>query len=144
MKIIISECSRISFEYQHYLGYITTHTKTIHCIHTWIIDFRAFIRTSIWLSLSASLTTLSFIASSLPEKPFNQETDSKVPLSSRGLKLSNSNSDCRVSALHFFVKLIPPPTAFWHEAHSDKCFFSFLSQHYPLFHCWKANRGFRL
>ncbi len=50
---------------------------------------------------------------------------SKIPLLSRGLKLSNSKPGCRVSALHFFVKLIPP-MAFWHWAHSDKCFFQLL------------------
>ncbi len=28
--------------------------------------------------------------------------------------------------------------AFWHWAHSDKCFFSFIFQNEPLFRCWKA------
>ncbi len=45
----------------------------------------------------------------------------KIPLFSRGLKLSNSEPGCRVSALHFFVKWILP-MAFWHQAHSDKYF----------------------
>ncbi len=49
----------------------------------------------------------------------------KIPLSSRGLKLSNCKPGCRVSALHFFVKQIPP-MAFWHRAHSDKCYFQLL------------------
>ncbi len=44
---------------------------------------------------------------------------------SRGLKLSNSKPGCRVSALHLFVKKMPP-TAFWHWAHSDMCFFQLL------------------
>ncbi len=45
-----------------------------------------------------------------------------------GSKLSNSKRGCRVSALDFFVKEIPQ-MAFWHRAHSDKCFFSFLFQY---------------
>ncbi len=41
-----------------------------------------------------------------PEKnePFNQEKHLKIPLLSKGLKLPNSKPDCRVSALHLFVK----------------------------------------
>ncbi len=41
-----------------------------------------------------------------PQKnePFSQEMHLKIPLLSRGLKVSNSNPGCRVSALHFFVK----------------------------------------
>jgi hypothetical protein len=42
----------------------------------------------------------------------------KIPLSSRGLKMSNCNPRCGVSALHFFVKSISP-IAFWHPVHSD-------------------------
>ncbi len=34
--------------------------------------------------------------------------------------------------------------AFWHRAHSDKCFFSFLIQDWHLFYCWKANHGFEI
>ncbi len=34
--------------------------------------------------------------------------------------------------------------AFWHRARSDECFFSFLIQDPPLFHCWEADRGSRL
>ncbi len=50
----------------------------------------------------------------------------KIPLLSLGLKLSNSKPGCRVSALHFFVKQIPP-MAIWHRAYSHKCFFSLLN-----------------
>ncbi len=32
--------------------------------------------------------------------------------------------------------------AFWHRAHSDECFFSFLFQDQPLLHCWKSEPGF--
>jgi hypothetical protein len=39
---------------------------------------------------------------------FSQEMHLKIPLLSRGLKLSNSKPGCRVSALHFFVKYTPP------------------------------------
>ncbi len=43
--------------------------------------------------------------SSTPKnKPFSQEMHLKIPLLSRGLKLSNSKTSCRVSALHCFVK----------------------------------------
>jgi hypothetical protein len=35
---------------------------------------------------------------------FSQEMHLKIPLSSRGLKFSNSKPGCIVSALHFFVK----------------------------------------
>ncbi len=36
--------------------------------------------------------------------------------------MPDSKPGCRVSALHFFVKWIPP-MAFWHRAHSDRCSF---------------------
>jgi hypothetical protein len=49
----------------------------------------------------------------------SQEMHLKIPLSSRGLKLSNSKPGYRVSALHFFLKKIPPMTS-WRQAHSDK------------------------
>ncbi len=43
--------------------------------------------------------------SSPPEnEPFSQEMHLKIPLLSRGFKLSNSKPRCRVSALHLFVK----------------------------------------
>ncbi len=58
-------------------------------------------------------------------EPFSQEMHLKIPLSSRGLRLSNSKPGCRVSALCLFVKEIPP-MAFWHRAQSDKCFFQLL------------------
>jgi hypothetical protein len=67
----------------------------------------------------------------------------KTLLLSQGLKLSNSKPGCRVSALLFFVKYVPP-MAFWHQAESDKCLFSFLFQDSHLFHFWKANRGLKL
>jgi hypothetical protein len=44
-------------------------------------------------------------------EPFNHEMRLKMPLSSRGMELSNYKPGCKVSALHFFVKKIPP-TAF--------------------------------
>jgi hypothetical protein len=44
---------------------------------------------------------------------------------SRGLILSSSKPTCRISAVRFFVKYIPP-MAFWHGAHSDKCLFQLL------------------
>ncbi len=37
-------------------------------------------------------------------EPFSQKVHLRIPLLSRGLKLSNSKPGCRVSALHFFVK----------------------------------------
>jgi hypothetical protein len=40
-------------------------------------------------------------------EPFSQEMHLKIPLLSRGLKMSNSKPGCIVSALHFFVKQIP-------------------------------------
>jgi hypothetical protein len=43
-----------------------------------------------------------------PKNPFSQEMHLKIQLSNRGLKLSNSKPRCRVSALHLFVKWIPP------------------------------------
>ncbi len=46
----------------------------------------------------------------------------KIPLQGRGLELSNSKQGCRVAALHFFIVKYTPPMAFWHRAHSDKCF----------------------
>jgi hypothetical protein len=49
----------------------------------------------------------------------------KIPLFSRGLKLPSSKLGFRVSALHFSVKQIPP-MAFWHRAHSNKCFLQLL------------------
>ncbi len=52
---------------------------------------------------------------------FSPEMHLKIQLSSRGLKLSNSKPGCRVSSFHFFVIQILP-TAFGHQAHSDKCF----------------------
>jgi hypothetical protein len=55
---------------------------------------------------------------------FNQGMHLKIPLLGRSLRLSNSKARCRVSALHLFLKWIPP-TAFWHWAHSDKCFSRF-------------------
>jgi hypothetical protein len=41
-------------------------------------------------------------------EPFTQERLLKIPLLSRGLKLSDSKPGVRVPALHFFVKWIPP------------------------------------
>ncbi len=76
-------------------------------------------------------------------EPFSQEMHMKIPLLSRGLKLMSSKAGCKVSALHFSVKLIPQ-MAFWHRANSDGCFFIFLSQDEPVFHRWKANRGLKL
>ncbi len=80
-----------------------------------------------------------------PQKnePFSQEMHLKIPPSSQGLKLSNSKPEYRVSALHFFVKLLPP-MASCHRAQWDECFFSFLFLDQPLFHCWKANQGLNL
>ncbi len=66
----------------------------------------------------------------------------EIPILSRGLKLSNSKPRCRVSALHIFVKYIPP-MALWHWACWDKCFFIFFL-HQPPYHCWKSNRGLKL
>ncbi len=66
----------------------------------------------------------------------------KIPLLSRGLKLSNSKPPCQVSALQIVVKNIPP-MAFWHRAHSDKCFLRFFFQNQPLFQCWKAKLGLK-
>jgi hypothetical protein len=43
------------------------------------------------------------LSSSPNNKPFSQEMHLKIPLSSQGLKLSNSKPGCRVSTLHFFV-----------------------------------------
>jgi hypothetical protein len=57
-------------------------------------------------------------------EPFSQEMDLKIPLSSRGLKLSNSKPGCKVSAFNFFANYMPP-IAFSHHAQSDKCFFDF-------------------
>ncbi len=51
----------------------------------------------------------------------------KTSLLSRGLKLSNYEPGCRVEACHFSLKYIPP-MASWHQAHSDKLFFSFILQ----------------
>jgi hypothetical protein len=67
----------------------------------------------------------------------------KLPLFSQRLKLSNLKPDCRVSALHFFVKYIPL-MAFRHQAHSVKCFFSFLFQNLRCVSSWKANRGLKV
>jgi hypothetical protein len=61
--------------------------------------------------------------------------DMKIPLLSWGLKLSNLKpgcDTCEVSALHFFVKQIPPMD-FLHGVPSDKPFFSFLSKINPCF-----------
>jgi hypothetical protein len=56
-----------------------------------------------------------------------------------GLKMSNSNPSCRSSALHLFVKWIPP-LAYWHRSHSNMCVFHLVVRVWFLFHCWKANR----
>ncbi len=55
----------------------------------------------------SEVLTLSFTKplSSPPEtEPFSQKMHLKIPLSSRGLKLSNSKPGCEVSAHNFFVK----------------------------------------
>jgi hypothetical protein len=41
-------------------------------------------------------------------KPFSQEMHLKMPVSSWVLKISNSEAGCRVLALYFVVKFIPP------------------------------------
>ncbi len=51
----------------------------------------------------------------------------KMPLLSQGVKLSNTESACRVAALHLFVEFITP-MAFWLRAHSVECFFTLLFQ----------------
>ncbi len=75
-----------------------------------------------------------------PEKkePLSQEMHLKIQLLSRGLKLSNSKPCCRVSALYFFI-LLMPPMSFRHKAHSDKCFFKlfFYSRINPCFTAWR-------
>jgi hypothetical protein len=76
-------------------------------------------------------------------RPFSQDIHSKILLSSRGLKLSNSKRDSRVSAFHFLMRYMPP-MASWHRAHSDHSCFSVLSLDQPAFHSWKASRGLKL
>ncbi len=44
------------------------------------------------------------VSSSQKTEQFSQEVHLKTPLSSRGLKLSNSKPGCRISALHFCAK----------------------------------------
>jgi hypothetical protein len=43
-------------------------------------------------------------SSTKKKKPIILEMHLNTPLSSRGLKLSNSKPGCRVSGIHFFVK----------------------------------------
>jgi hypothetical protein len=93
---------------------------------------------------SYEATLVSFEYTPTPTKKkelFSREINLKIPLFIYrvwcGLTLK-SKPRCRVSALQFFVRLIPP-MAFWHRAHSDKCFFSFLFHDQPLFYCWKVN-----
>jgi hypothetical protein len=49
----------------------------------------------------------------------------KIPLLSRGLKVSNSKPGCKLSALDLFVKSIQP-LAFSYQAQSDKRFLQLL------------------
>jgi hypothetical protein len=76
-------------------------------------------------------------------KVFSEEINLKIPLLSRGLKLSILKPGGRVAALHFFLKY-KPTMAFSHRAQSDKCFFKHLIPGLTPVLLLKRERGFEI
>jgi hypothetical protein len=77
-------------------------------------------------------------------EPFSKEMRLKIPHLGRGMKMSNHKLCFWVSALHVFCEILYlPPMASRHRALADQCFFSFLFQDLPMFHCGDANRGLK-
>jgi hypothetical protein len=74
-----------------------------------------------WLLLSENI-----IHHTPKNKLFGQEMHLKIWLLSQGLKMSNSKSGYRVSALHILVKYIPSIAFRQYCAHSNKCFIQVL------------------
>jgi hypothetical protein len=116
-------------------------------IRTSPIDYRCEDRRKVGKNQEATLMLLDRSWSLCKENPNHhpQKTNrsarrciSKVPLLSWSLKLSNPKPGCRISALCFRVKKIPP-LASWHQDHSVECFFLLLIPKLtPVFLCWKA------